>query len=66
MKYEKFVYKWGHRDRRLMADLIRRDISQNHKPALILIEELGDGTMTYENYLTIADKILDKNGNKEE
>lgn len=62
MKYEKFVLKWGHANRRLMADLIRRDISQNHKPAQLLIEELGDGTQTYENYLTVADKILETNG----
>ena len=62
MKYEKFVLKWGNCDRRLMADLIRRDISQNHKSALLLLGELGDGTQTYENYLTVADKIIEHNG----
>ena len=64
MRYEKFVLKWGYSDRRLMADLIRRDISQNLKQALLLLDELGDGTQTYENYLTVADKIIENNGNK--
>ena len=61
--YCKWLLKNGYRDRRLMADILRRDALQHNRATFDLLAETGDTEYNYETFLKVADLILKEDEN---